>query len=104
MRAGIQWISSEALVEEINRNPRRERRIESAALLAHATETVGLNDHIVDRAKQLQAAGYGPFDALHLACAEAGRADILLRKALRGNGSLLISVRNPLSWSQEELP
>ena len=52
MRAGsIQWISSEALVEEINRNPRRERRIENAALLAHATETVGLNDHIVDRAK-----------------------------------------------------
>ena len=58
----------------------------------HATETAGLNDHIVDRAKQLQAAGYGPFDALHVACAEAGRADILLttddgflRKVLRGD-------------------
>ena len=111
MRASsTQWISSEALIEEINRNPRRERRIESAALLAHATETVGLNDHIVERAKQLQAVGYGPFDALHLACAEAGQADVLLttddgflRKALGGDGSPLISVRNPLSWSQEEL-
>lgn len=84
--------------------------MENAALLAMASETVEVNDSIADRAKELRAAGYGPFDALHLACAEAARADVLLttddgfiKKAARGIGSPLIAVRNPLSWSQEEL-
>ena len=106
MRTGsLEWISSEALVEEINGNPTTERRLENLALLSQATETIEVNDHIINRAKQLQAAGYGSFDALHLACAEGGRADVLLttderflRKALRGDGSPLIPVRNPLSW------
>jgi predicted nucleic acid-binding protein len=107
----IQWISSEALADEIDRNPHLERRLENAALLTHASETVELNDNVVSRAREFQDAGYGPFDALHLACAEAVGADVLLttddgfiRKASRGNGSPRVAVRNPLSWSQENLP
>ena len=68
----IQWISSDALAEEIQRNPGAERRLENATLLALAHETVEVNDHVAARAKQLPVAGYGVFDALHLACAEAG--------------------------------
>src|SRR5438552_14675416 len=52
--------------------------------------------------------GYGVFDALHLACAEAARVDVMLttddsfvRKASRGDGRPRVAVRNPLSWSQE---
>jgi predicted nucleic acid-binding protein len=72
MRDGeIQWIASEALADEIDRNPNMERRLENAALLTLASEVVQVNDHIVRRARDLQDAGYGAFDALHLACAEA---------------------------------
>ena len=80
-------------------------RMRTGSMLAQATETIEVNHHIINRAKQLQAGGYGSFDALHLACAEGGRADVLfttderfLRKAVRGDGSPLIPVRNPLSW------
>ena len=93
MRGGsIQWISSEALVEEIERNPAAERRSENSVLLMLASETIEVNDDIGDRAGQLEAAGYGPFDALHLACAEASIPWCLL---------LVLPVRNPLSSSQE---
>jgi predicted nucleic acid-binding protein len=106
-----QWISSEALTDEIDRNPQLERRLENAALLTLASEIVEVNDNIVSRARDLQDAGYGAFDALHLACSEAIGADVLLttddrfiRGASRGNGSPRVAVRNPLSWSQEHLP
>src|SRR5690242_8493526 len=97
VRAGAaQWVSSEALADEIERNPNVERRLEVAALLALAVEVIVVNDGIVRRARELQAAGYGAFDALHLACAEAAHADVLLttddaflRKATRGDGSPL---------------
>ncbi len=79
MRDGeLQWIASQALADEIDRNPHVERRLESAALLALASETVEVNDSIVARAANLQIAGYGAYDALHLACAEAAGVDALL--------------------------
>ena len=53
----------------------------------------------------------GVFDALHLACLEAARVDVMLttddsfvRKASRGDGRPRVAVRNPLSWSQENPP
>ena len=107
----VQWISSEALVDEIARNPNIERRLENSALLTLASEVVAVNAKIASRARELQAAGYGAFDSLHLACAEAVDAEVLLttddrllRKASRGDGRLRVAVRNPLSWSQESLP
>lgn len=108
MRNGeVEWISSEALADEISRNPELERRLGNAALLKLANETIELDQHIVRRAGDLQAAGYGAFDALHLACAESAKVDVLLttddafvRKASRGDGSPGVPVRNPLSWSK----
>jgi predicted nucleic acid-binding protein len=106
MRDGaIEWISSEALVDEINRNPQLERRLENSVLLKLANETIELDQDIVRRAKELEAAGYGVFDALHLASAESAEADVLLttddgftRKASRGDGRPRIPVSNPVSW------
>jgi hypothetical protein len=43
-----------------------------------ATHTIEVSDIVFIRALQLEAAGYGGFDALHLACAEAGDVDVLL--------------------------
>ena len=91
--------------------PHPERRFENVALLAFASETIQVSSEIRVRARQFQAAGFGPFDALHLACAEAARVDVLLttddgfmRKASRGDGRPRVAVRNPLSWSRENLP
>ena len=112
MRAGeIQWISSEVLVDEIDRNSNVERRLENAALLTLASESLEVDAVIASRAADLQIAGYGAYDALHLACAEAARVDVLLttddgfiRKASRRDGKPLVAVRNPLFWSKGNLP
>jgi predicted nucleic acid-binding protein len=112
MHAGeLQWISSEALAEEIDKNPQRERRLETAALLKLANETVRVDQMTARRAKDLEAVGYGAFDALHLACAEAARVDAILttddgfvRKASRGDGNPVVPVRNPVSWNKGTLP
>jgi hypothetical protein len=56
MRDGqIQWIASEALTDEIDRNPNMERRLENAAILTLASEVVQVNDPIVRRARTCRA-------------------------------------------------
>ena len=107
----VQWISSDAIADEIDRNPDPERKSGNVALLAFTSEIVEENDQIARRAEALHQVGYGVFDALHLACAEAARVDVLLttddsfiRKASRGDGRPRVLVRNPLSWSQGNLP
>ena len=107
----IQWIASGALADEIDKNPDLERKVGNAALLAFASDVVEENDQIAHRAQALHRVGYGLFDALHLACAEAARVEALLttddsfiRKAARADGTPRVAVQNPLSWSQENLP
>jgi predicted nucleic acid-binding protein len=96
----IAWVISPVLTEEIQGSPQIERRRENGALLALATSAI--------RARQLEAAGYSGYDALHLACAEAGRVDVLLttddkfvKRAARGEGKPLVPVRNPVFWLEE---
>lgn len=112
VRAGtVEWISSDALSDEIDRNPDLKRKRGNVALLALASETIEIDDRIARRAEALHRVSYGLFDALHLACAEAAQVDALLttdddfiRRASRRDGRPLVVVRNPLSWSQENLP
>ena len=106
----IQWIASEALVDEIERNPSMERRLENIALITHASENIQVTDVIADRARDLQRAGYGAYDALHLACAEAAQVDALLttddgfaRKASSKLGRPLVQVLNPLFWKKNSI-
>jgi predicted nucleic acid-binding protein len=71
-------------------------------------ENVGIGAKEERRAKELQAAGFQLFDALHIACAESARADVflstddrLLKLAKRLSKRLRIRVENPLVWVEE---
>ena len=75
-------ISSEALEEEVRRNPSMERRHEAETFLYLALATVEIDDEVAHRAQSLVGLGYGPFDALHIAAAESAGVD-------------------PVSWSKE---
>lgn len=77
-------------------------------LLLLATDTIPLDSQIIQRAKELEAVGYGAFDALHLSTAEAGTAQVLLttddrfiKRAARAVGSPRIRVLNPVEWLRE---
>lgn len=109
VRLGIvELVSSEALEDEVSRIPSMERRVEVETLLTLATATIEVNEAIARRAGELNQAGYGTYDALHLSAAEAAGAEALLStddgftgKAARGVGAPRIPVRNPLSWNRE---
>jgi predicted nucleic acid-binding protein len=110
-RGLVELISSEALRDEVRRNPSDERRLEGEALVSLAKTTVEVDAGVARRARELASAGYGAYDALHLAAAEYGQADVLLstddrfmKRAERGDGQPRIRVRNPLSWVQEQWP
>ena len=56
----------------------------------------------------LKTMGFKAFDALHIACAESGGADVLLttddamvRRWRRLSRELRVPVENPLTWLQE---
>jgi predicted nucleic acid-binding protein len=62
----------------------------------------------IQRARTLEALGYGAFDALHLACGEQASVDVLLttddrfiRQAERRLGKPTIRVLNPVKWIRE---
>jgi predicted nucleic acid-binding protein len=109
VRAGqATWVSSTALEIEISRNPDRERRRDVAALLAFSNEVVVPRSRAAERGTFLQELGFGTFDALHLASAEQGQADVflttdddLLRRAGRYRNELHVRVQNPVSWYRE---
>ncbi len=97
-------MSSAVLEIEISRNPDTDGRHDVAALLAFANEVVVPRPHSAERAAVLQMLGFGAFDALHLASAEQGRADVFLttdddplRRAGRHRNVLRIRVQNPVS-------
>jgi len=90
----IQWIASDALADEIDKNPDVERRLGNDALLAFASEEIEEDEQIAHRAEAIYRVGYGLFDAPHLAFAEAAQLDALLttddsfmRKASRSAGT-----------------
>ena len=60
------------------------------------------------RAAYLESLGFKLFDALHIACAESGSADVLLttddrmlRLAKRHSAQLQVYVENPYTWLQK---
>jgi predicted nucleic acid-binding protein len=104
----IEWLSSTALKAETANNLDTQRRYEVEVLLLLATHTIPVDSQIAQRGQELEAFGYGAFDALHLSAAEAGNAAALLttddrfiKRAARGAGSPRVRVLNPVEWLRE---
>ena len=101
-------IGSDAIDAEIAaiRDPGRRRRV--AKLARAATEHVSVDADLRRRQQVLEAEGFGVYDSLHVTCAEAAGADVLLttddaliRRARRLRHQLAVRVVNPLSWLED---
>jgi len=100
-------VSSELLVLENDRNPQAKRKAFVAGILERASGLVKIDEEIGKRAKELEKRGFKAFDALHVACAEAGKVDYLctcddklLNKARRQT-DLRIRTISPLELAEE---
>ena len=101
-------LNSDAILYEINKIPDTERKIEVRLVISLAKEYIRLNKKIFERAEQIQKIGVKSFDALHVACAEAGKADIflttddqLLKKLRQHSDKIKVKAANPLEWIEE---
>ena len=66
---------------------------------------IEVDDAVTHRAKEIMQLGFKLYDALHIACAEIAKADVmlttddrLLRRALRFNNVLQVVVENSVTW------
>lgn len=98
-------VASTALESEIAQTPEAIRRQQVMDLLATAKINIKVTLETIQRAGDLQELGFQPFDALHIACAEAANVDAflttddrLLRRASTHIDQLNVQVQNPLTW------
>jgi predicted nucleic acid-binding protein len=101
------WISSEVVDDEISQNIDADRALKAQMLARHATFRINLTGTEIARGTELEKLGFAAFDALHLACAESGGADVflttddkLLKRTIRFAEQLHVRVENPLKWLQ----
>ena len=102
------WVSSEAIEDEVLRNPDVEHRLRILALLAQTHERILIDETCLIRARALVEEGFGAMDALHVSTAESAGCDILLttddallRKARATKQPLTVRVENPARWISE---
>lgn len=102
------WVGSDVLRFELAKNPDPDRRAQAEAFVRRVEEWVTVGEPELTRGRQLEAVGFNAFDALHLACAETGRADLflttdddLIRVAGRRATAIHVRVANPLRWFEE---
>lgn len=100
-------MGSEVIDIEISKIPDDEKRLMVDILASIRHFHIAIDDDIITRASELRKSGFKPFDALHIACAERGKADVLLstddqliKKAVHSK-ILKIKIENPLKWVME---
>jgi len=105
------WVGSVVLLDEIDRMPDPGRKVRVQLLLQDLSRIVPVSRAIEARGEELENLGFKAYDALHIASAEAGNADVLLttddrmvKLAHREADKLGISVINPVDWLREEKP
>jgi len=104
------FISSEVVDFEISKisDPIKRQKV---ILLSSISKTcIIVDNNLGKRAMKLEDLNFSSFDALHIASAEKGKADVLLttddnllRKALQNKSILKVRVENPVKWLIEEI-
>lgn len=101
-------LNSEVVDIEISKIPDSDKRQKVSILATIAQKKIIVDESMKKRAIELENLGFKPFDALHIVCAEKGKADILLttddrllRKARENAGVLKVRVENPVRWLME---
>lgn len=102
------WLGSQALEIEIGRAPDMEQQSRLKRVTDFIGQSLKIGQKELKRANELEKFGFVGFDAVHLACAESGGADIflstddrLLKRAKRLSKKIRVKVMNPLDWLQE---
>jgi len=95
---------------DISKIPDADKKQKIVMLSTVLQQSIAVDNNIEKRAFELEKMGFKPFDAMHIACAEKGKADILLttddnfiRKALHTKDALKITVKNPVICLMEVL-
>ena len=103
-----QWLGSEVLEDEVSADSNPDRRAQVRAVMEHVYQTFSVTAREEARGEELEVLRFKHYDALHIACAESGEADILLttddrmlRLAKRHRTQLRVHVENPYTWLQE---
>ena len=104
------WVSSDLVELEIDRIRDRELRERVRLFTPSLGELVPIEEIVRERGRVLEGLDFRAADALHVARAEAGAADVLLttddrltRLAGRVSAQLQVRVANPLRWIAEAL-
>lgn len=103
-------LSSEAVDLEISKIPDNDRKQKVSILISISLTYIDVDEDTEKRAGKLEGLGFKSFDALHIACAEKGKADVLLttdddllRKASDKKGALQVRLENPVRWLMEDI-
>lgn len=101
-------MTSEVIDIELAQITDLERKQGIEILTSISKSKVELDESIQNRAVSLQKLGIKFFDSLHIACAEAGKANVmltvdyrLLRKTENHSQEFIILVANPVTWLME---
>ena len=104
------WVGSDVLEDEVEQMPDTQKLSRASLFLDFIAEEVSVGDKEIKRAKNLKKKGFQLFDALHIACAESAKVDILLstddrllKLAKRLSNDLEVRVENPLIWVTENI-
>lgn len=92
----------------MDRSPEEDQRLRTKKVTGFIKQVVEIKQKELERAREIEKSGFGGFDAVHLACAESGKADVflttddrLLKKAKRHAKRIRVKVMNPLDWLKE---
>jgi predicted nucleic acid-binding protein len=103
------WVSSEAVNYEVEQNADAGRKARVGILMKLSGETIEIEEDTLLRASDLELLGFGGFDALHVACAEKAKAEVILttddrlvKLGSKFQRRLKTRVLNPLEWIRKE--
>lgn len=109
-RKSFTLLTSEIVDYEIGRIPDGDRKQKLRSLKSISRVYIMVTDVIVGRSVELSELGFRAYDALHIACAEKGRADVflttddsLLKRAAADMKALMVQVENPVRWVLQEV-